>query len=257
MESKRDSVSHIHGFVLALGIISLAIGFSLLAIGVAFSKPQMVFAKEVQTTLMGTYDFELHAQKDDWLEFDVNSSKQSFVYIKLPGGVFPQIVFNGTRLSDSFQINETGRYRVVFHSVESTFPPTENVTYSGYFHLQGQRVDIPLLVNSGVALIVAASILMVSPVISPFLFRPSIRRAMRQLNTSGKRHLGSSLKPVTFFMLVIGIFYAAFGLYSLLFVPTDPYLGGFGTSPEPAIFGFLLLTTGAALETARKRYLQN
>ncbi len=257
MESKMDSVSHVHGFVLVLGIFSLTVGVSLLAIGVVFTKPQMILAKEVQITLMGTYAFELHAEKYDWLEFDVNSSKQSFVYIRLSGGAYPQIVFNGTRLSDSFQINETGQYSVVFRSAESTFPPVENVTYSGYFHLRGQRVDIPLFVNSGVALIVAAPILMVSPVISPFLFRPSIRRAMRQLNTSGKRHLGSSLKPVTFFMLVIGIFYAAFGLCSLLFVPTDPYLGDFGPSPEPALFGFLLLATGAAIETVRKRYLQN
>jgi hypothetical protein len=231
-----------------LGMILLVLGVSLIAFGMAFNRPETVFMKNVQMTLMGNYDFTLHAEKNDWLEFDVNSSGSSFLYISPYG---PDIHY-GTRHVDSLRINETEDYNVRLGNVVSPTQMQEGITYSGYFRVEGQRVAVPVLLNFGVAFVVVAGIFLLIPVISPFLLRPNVLAATRYILIS----LRSLPRVASFFMLLMGTFLAAFGLFSLSFVRNDPFFNS-GPTVNTTLFGSFLLAMGIILEMIRKKYSES
>lgn len=243
-ESERSSAFKPEEISLRLlGIILLAVGISLIMLGMVFIKPETVPVKTVQITLMGNYEFIFHAEKNDWVEFDINSSRASFLYVYTYSHY-------GTRHEDSFQINETDDYRVTLaNDVQFVRIPYESTTFSGNFSIQRPRAITPVLLFSGVAFVVSACIFLVIPIMSPLLLSEKSLALAGHLST----YLRSLPRALSFFMLLVGTFLMIGGVAKLSIVSADPFFDK-GLGLNVTILGSALFAIGIVLEIIRKKY---
>jgi hypothetical protein len=175
-------------FFLILGLIFLVAGASLIIVHFVI-KPDRIFADSIQRTSTADYvSTVFHAEKGDWVEFDLTTSNCSMLRLRINDGRVPwiddrydhQAELYGAVYNQTVQINETNDYFVSLenwaqhaldYGARDPIIISDNNTFSGSFGLVRTPAYFPHILLSGEALLLASCGLFLIPALTYFRFK--------------------------------------------------------------------------------------